>query len=97
MSSSIKTNNSKVNAGMLNRISYLENKNQNLEEDRKWFTGRIKELEKEQAIRDLEQQARACCWIYSNVLDLSFRNHVAIQCRDTELRNQAKELKEQGK
>ena len=92
----IKTNNSKVNADMLNRISYLENKNQALEEDRKWFIGRIKELEKDQAIRDLEQQARACCWIYSNVLDLSFLNHVAIQYRDTELRNQAKELKEKG-
>jgi hypothetical protein len=95
MSDLIKTNNSKVNAGMLNKISYLENKNQSLEEDRKWFIGRIKELEKDRAIRDLEQQARACCWIYSNVLDLSYRNHVAIQYRDTELRNQAKALKEQ--
>jgi|TARA_R110000851_G_scaffold119483_4_gene247325 hypothetical protein len=91
----IKTNNSKVNIGMLNKISYLENKNQALEDDRKWFIGRIKELEKDRAIRDLEQQARACCWIYSNVLDLSHRNHVAIQYRNTELLNQAKALQDQ--
>ncbi len=78
---------------MLNRISYLENKKQALEDDRKWFIVRIKELEKDRAVRDLEQQARACCWIYSNVVDLSFRNHVAIQYRNTELLNQAKELK----
>tara|TARA_R110000782_G_C14455498_1_gene372739 strand:+ start:216 stop:497 length:282 start_codon:yes stop_codon:yes gene_type:complete len=76
------------------RISYLENKRISLKEDNKWFICKIKDLEKDRGVRDLEQQARACCWIYLNVPNLSGCNYTAIQHRDAHLRNQAKALKD---
>jgi ABC-type phosphate transport system auxiliary subunit len=42
--------------------------------------------DKEQSIRDLEQQAIACDWIYKNVSDLSNRNYKAIKSQYCQLR-----------
>ena len=45
------------------------------------------------AVRDLEQQALACDWVYKNVPDLSNGNYMVIQNRSRQLRAEAKALK----
>tara|TARA_R110000851_G_scaffold32736_1_gene87564 strand:+ start:311 stop:727 length:417 start_codon:yes stop_codon:yes gene_type:complete len=44
---------------------------------------------------NLEQQAKECTWIYSNVPDLSNGNYIKIKNRASHLLNQAKALKDQ--
>jgi hypothetical protein len=49
---------------------------------------------KDLKIWKLEQQAKSCDWIYSNVPDLSNGNYIKIKNRSAVLTNQAKALKE---
>ena len=67
-----------------------------LEKEVAMFTPSSKYFHLNQAIRDLEQDANACDWIYSNVPDLSNGNYIKIKNRSAELRKKAKALKEQG-
>jgi hypothetical protein len=52
--------------------------------------------DKEQLIRDLEQQSLACEWIRSNTVDLSNRNYIDINNRAKRLQSQSKALRERG-
>ena len=80
-------------AGLDNYIEGLEKELFLERQDSESAASRSAEIEKERDIRDLEQQADACHWIYKNVPDLSNRNYIAIQEKSRELRIEAEALK----
>jgi hypothetical protein len=79
------------------RIAELEKDKETLTQHHDMWEGQWHELHGSLPIRDLEQQAKECDWIYSNVPDLSNGNYIKIKNRASWLLNQAEALKGQGK